>query len=191
MALKKSLRPKIRKNWHIYASPIWRHKAILKKGQYQFRAHVGQNGISHRKCEGDLKTPAGGFKLIGFYHRADRRKYAFVKGLRSKPVRRQNGWCDDKNHRRYNQPIKLPTDIGHERLYREDGLYDIIGVFDANIKPSIKGRGSAIFLHVMRQGEGRDQDAIAGTAGCLSLPLPILRFVLGRISSKTKFIFHV
>jgi L,D-peptidoglycan transpeptidase YkuD (ErfK/YbiS/YcfS/YnhG family) len=77
-------------------------------------------------------------------------------------VRREDGWCEDPRDGRYNRPIRLPADSSHDRLWREDHLYDIVGVLDWNITPRIRGRGSAIFLHLCRPGFGP-------TAGCIAL----------------------
>ena len=54
------------------------------------------------------------------------------------------GWCDDPKSNFYNQQIKLPTKYSHEKLYRNDSLYDLIVVLNYNIDPIIKNKGSAI-----------------------------------------------
>jgi L,D-peptidoglycan transpeptidase YkuD (ErfK/YbiS/YcfS/YnhG family) len=86
-------------------------------------------------------------------------------------MRRNDGWCEDARHGRYNRPIRLPSPAGHETMWREDHLYDIVGVLDWNVTPRIRRRGSAIFLHVCRPGLGP-------TAGCVALPLPELKRLL-------------
>ena len=80
-------------------------------------------------------------------------------------MRRDDGWCEDARHGRYNRPIRLPSAAGHETMWRDDRLYDIVGVLDWNFRPRIRGRGSAIFLHLCRPGFGP-------TAGCIALRLP-------------------
>ncbi len=56
-------------------------------------------------------------------------------------------------------------------LWREDGLYDVVGVLGWNDAPVQRGRGSAIFLHVARPD-------FAPTEGCVALSLTDLRAVL-------------
>ncbi len=55
----------------------------------------------------------------------------------------------------------------HERLHREDNIYDVIGVLGWNMDPVVPGRGSAIFVHVARAD-------FAPTDGCVALVLPEL-----------------
>ena len=56
-------------------------------------------------------------------------------------------------------------------MWREDSLYDIVGVLGWNDAPVERGRGSAIFLHLARPD-------YAPTEGCVALAEPDLRAVL-------------
>jgi L,D-peptidoglycan transpeptidase YkuD (ErfK/YbiS/YcfS/YnhG family) len=71
----------------------------------------------------------------------------------------------------YNRPVRLPYAGRHEELWRRDGLYDIVGILGWNDAPVVRGRGSAIFLHVARP------DA-RPTEGCIALGLRDLQDVL-------------
>ena len=51
----------------------------------------------------------------------------------------------------YNCPVSLPHLASHERMWREDGLYDLVVVIGYNVDPAVPGLGSAIFLHVQRE----------------------------------------
>jgi len=51
-------------------------------------------------------------------------------------------------------------------MRRDDTLYDIGFVLDWNISQRKQGRGSAIFLHLARQGENR---SLLPTQGCIAL----------------------
>ncbi len=82
-----------------------------------------------------------------------------------------DGWCDDPGDRRYNTAVRLPCDARHEALWRDDGVYDVIGILGWNDTPVVRGRGSAIFLHVARPD-------FAPTEGCIALALPDLRAAL-------------
>ena len=61
------------------------------------------------------------------------------------------GWCDDIRSTKYNKLIKYPFKYSSEKLYRRDNIYDIIVVLNYNINPTIKNRGSAIFIHIQKK----------------------------------------
>ena len=88
------------------------------------------------------------------------------------------GWCDDPKSNFYNQQIKLPSIYGHEKLYRKDSIYDIIIVLNFNMNPVIKGKGSAIFIHVTKNYKP--------TKGCIALKKIDLIKVLNLIKKNTK-----
>jgi L,D-peptidoglycan transpeptidase YkuD (ErfK/YbiS/YcfS/YnhG family) len=58
--------------------------------------------------------------------------------------------------------VRLPFGGRHERLWREDEIYDLLVVLGHNDDPVVAGLGSAIFLHVAR-GDDRP------TEGCVAL----------------------
>ncbi len=47
-------------------------------------------------------------------------------------------------------------------LYRNDNIYDLILVLNYNMKPIIKNKGSAIFIHIAKKNYKK-------TAGCIAL----------------------
>jgi L,D-peptidoglycan transpeptidase YkuD (ErfK/YbiS/YcfS/YnhG family) len=155
-----------------------RTRGWLTAGPLRIPVALGRGGIRRDKREGDGGTPAGRFKLVRLWWRADR-------GPRPRtllPIRRiapQNGWCEDPSDRRYNRPIRLQRSDAGDRLRRDDALYDLIIELDHNTRPRIAGRGSAVFVHVARQGFGP-------TAGCVSLEAKRLRLVLARCSKRTR-----
>ena len=65
-------------------------------------------------------------------------------------IKKNMGWCDDINSYEYNKAIAFPFEYSAERLYRNDDIYDIICIIEYNSNPVIKGKGSAIFIHVAR-----------------------------------------
>ncbi len=128
---------------------------------------IGRAGIAAagEKREGDLKTPSGSFTLRCCYYRPDRISPPPVTSLKLIALTPEDGWCDDPSHPLYNQPVKLPFEGRHEKLWREDHVYDLIiplGYNDGVDGPIIPGAGSAIFLHLMRE------DGV-GTEGCIAL----------------------
>ena len=61
------------------------------------------------------------------------------------------GWCDDPLSKKYNQLIKIPYKFSYEKLYRKDHIYDIVVVLNYNMKPVVKKKGSAIFMHIAKK----------------------------------------
>ncbi len=127
------------------------------------------------KREGDGATPAGRMALRRVLYRADRTAPPAAR-VRVEPIAREDGWCDDPGHPDYNRQVRLPHPARHEALWREDGLYDIIGVLGWNDAPVERGRGSAIFLHIARAD-------YAPTEGCIALDARDLRRVLGGLEA--------
>lgn len=130
----------------------------------RLRAAFGRAGITARKHEGDGATPAGLLRLVRVLYRADRLKPPACS-VPLEPIGPHDGWCDDASHPAYNKPVRLPCAARHEALWREDHVYDVIGVLDWNLAPAARGRGSAIFFHVATPD-------YAPTAGCVALALP-------------------
>ena len=132
---------------------------------------VGRSGLSVEKREGDGATPIGCFALRRVLYRTDRLD-APGTALPSAPIGRDSGWCDDPESGEYNCLVRLPFDASAERLWRDDGIYDVIVVLGHNDSPPRPGKGSAIFLHVARSGYGP-------TEGCVALALGDLLRLLG------------
>ncbi|MBB5688807.1 L,D-transpeptidase family protein [Roseomonas alkaliterrae] len=134
------------------------------------RCALGAGGIRADKREGDGATPAGLLPLRRVLFRADRGPRP-ATALPAEPIAPEDGWCDDPAHADYNRQVRLPHPARHERLWREDAIYDVIGVLGWNDAPVHPGRGSAIFLHLARPG-------LPPTEGCIALPGPELRRLL-------------
>lgn len=137
-----------------------------------FRAALGRGGVRADKQEGDGATPAGRLVLRRVLYRADRLAPPRA-AVPLEPIAPNDGWCDDPNDPAYNRPIRLPSTARHEELWRQDNLYDIVGVLGWNDAPVVRGRGSAIFLHVARPD-------LSPTDGCVALRLEDLRSVLAQ-----------
>jgi L,D-peptidoglycan transpeptidase YkuD (ErfK/YbiS/YcfS/YnhG family) len=133
---------------------------FLLAGPFKLRCAIGRSGVRTNKREGDGATPAGRFRLLRVYYRPDRisRPRTAIPLEQIKP---RDGWCDASVDRNYNRPVRLPYPASHERLWRNDGLYDVIVVLDYNIAPRRRMRGSAIFMHVARAGYKPTQGCIA------------------------------
>lgn len=144
--------------------------ALAIAGPLAFACRLGRAGRSARKREGDGATPTGSFAIIAVYWRPDRlrRPLAPCPVL---PIRRDMGWCDALADRNYNRPVRLPYTASTETMWRADRLYDVVVVLDHNHRPRIRGRGSAIFMHVARPG-------LLPTEGCIALPAARLVWLL-------------
>jgi len=122
------------------------------------------------KREGDGASPAGSWPLRRVYFRPDKGPPPET-GLPVIALRPDDGWSDDPRAPAYNRLVTLPCHGSAERLWRADGLYDLIVELGYNDDPPLPGRGSAIFLHVAR-------DNMAPTEGCVALAERDLRAVL-------------
>jgi L,D-peptidoglycan transpeptidase YkuD (ErfK/YbiS/YcfS/YnhG family) len=154
----------------------------LHAGELALTCALGRAGISHAKREGDHATPAGSFCLLGGFYRPDRVKRQ-AWPLPISKVRPSDAWCDDPESACYNRRINLPFRAAHEKLWRQDRLYDLVVVLGYNIYPRCKSRGSAIFLHCARPD-------FAPTEGCLALSFADLRRLLPRLSRQAVLIIR-
>ena len=139
-------------------------------GTRRWRCAIGPAGVSADKREGDGATPVGCFQLRRVLYRPDRVARPETV-LPVAPLAPEDGWCDDPDDAAYNRPVRLPYAAGHERLWRDDRIYDLIVILGHNDDPPVAGRGSAIFLHVARPDYGP-------TAGCVALALADLLTLL-------------
>ncbi len=126
----------------------------------KLRCAIGHGGISDDKREGDGTTPAGLFPLRRVLYRADRVSRPECV-LASEAIAPADGWCDDPTDPLYNQRVRLPYAGRCEALWRDDALYDLVGVLGFNDAPVVLGRGSAIFLHVARPDFGPTEGCVA------------------------------
>jgi L,D-peptidoglycan transpeptidase YkuD (ErfK/YbiS/YcfS/YnhG family) len=150
----------------------------LKYKDFKFKCALGKAGTGNKKFEGDNITPKGDFRIVKIYYRKDRLKKLHSKFTLTK-ITKSMGWCDDPKSKKYNQPIRLPTKYSHEILYRRDNIYDLILVLNYNMKPVIKNKGSAIFIHIAKKNYKK-------TLGCVALKKNDLIKILQIIKRKTK-----
>ena len=153
------------------------HSGVLTAGGVTLPCAPGRNGIRATKREGDGVTPKGEFALRKLYFRPDRVPVPRC-GLDIETITPDLGWCDDTRSAAYNTPVILPFAAGHERMSRDDHLYDLVIVIGHNDAPPRKGAGSAIFLHLAREG-------FKPTEGCVALRQDDLIRLLPRIGPDT------
>ena len=150
----------------------------LKYKNFKFRCSLGKAGIKKKTKEGDQVTPKGIFKVIKIYYRKDKIR-KIISPIKKIQIKKNMGWCDDPKSDLYNQQIKLPSKFSYEKLYRKDGLYDIILVLNYNTSPIVKKKGSAIFIHIAKR-------KFKPTEGCIGLKKNDLIKLLKKIKKNTK-----
>jgi L,D-peptidoglycan transpeptidase YkuD (ErfK/YbiS/YcfS/YnhG family) len=166
----------------IRARPGHGSQGWLSAGSRTFRVALGRSGIRANKREGDGGTPAGTFHPVRLWWRADRLSRP-ASPLTVRRIGPRDAWCEDPTDRRYNRPFRRSADEKGDRLRRDDRLYDLVVEIDHNIRPRIAGRGSAVFIHVARDG-------FAPTAGCIALRSGDLSKLVTKLSPKTRIIIH-
>jgi len=129
--------------------------------------HVGKNGVTAEKAEGDKKTPLGLYALpFAFGMEADP-----GCALEYRAITEESYWVDDSASVFYNQWVegsenKDWASAEHLCDYPSQYAYGLVVAY--NMEPPVPGAGSAIFLHC---GDGY-------TAGCLSVPTEAMREIL-------------
>ncbi len=130
---------------------------------------AGVVGAAQKK-EGDGKTPTGTYPLRRVFYRPDKMA-APVCALDVISISPEFGWCDDPSSPDYNKLVRLPFGASHEKMWRDDTLYDLVLVIGHNDDPPMSGLGSAIFVHIAKDG-------FEPTEGCIALTEPVLLTLL-------------
>tara|TARA_B100000131_G_scaffold209881_1_gene201822 strand:- start:1661 stop:2155 length:495 start_codon:yes stop_codon:yes gene_type:complete len=157
---------------------ILKNKDTIIYKDFNFRCSIGKKGKTKNKIEGDNKTPVGTFKLGNLYYRKDRVKKPRTK-LKSLPINKNLGWCNDVNSKKYyNKIIKLPKNLRYEKLHRKDYKYNYFIPIEYNTNNIILGKGSAIFIHLTKN--------YGGTAGCIALKEKDFLILCKLIDKKTR-----
>ena len=110
-------------------------------------------------------------------YRKDRIKKIQTK-IKKIAIREDMGWCDDPKSKDYNKLIKLPFAYNFEKLFRKENNYDIILILNYNMKPVIKNKGSAIFIHITKKNYKK-------TEGCIALKKIHLLKIIKRMNKNT------
>ena len=162
--------------------------AAAQRGHLVFGAFcvpcaLGRSGVKVLKREGDGATPRGRFPLRTVFYEP---RAGMMPGtiLQRRALRRDAGWCDSPSDRNYNRAVSLPYKQSAERLWRDDGIYDVVVVLGYNDVPRIKNRGSAIFMHLARPG-------FPATEGCVALRPADLRRILRAVPRRAEVIIEI
>jgi L,D-peptidoglycan transpeptidase YkuD (ErfK/YbiS/YcfS/YnhG family) len=142
-----------------------------------FTGSIGEKGFAavDEKREGDGKSPSGIFRL-GM-------AFGYNPSVETKMPYRQatddDFWVDDANSEDYNRWVKgEPKATSWEKMKRDDDQYKYGVVIEYNMHPIVKGRGSAIFLHVWKPGES--------TLGCVSMSEEMILNILAWLDPAKK-----
>lgn len=137
---------------------------------------IGRGGgrPAEDKREGDGCTPLGRWPLRGVLLRPDRVPAQRI-ALPWRWIAADDGWSDDPADPSYNRPVSHPRRFSAERLWREDGAYDVIVPLGYNDSPPRAGAGSAIFLHCT--------DFARPTEGCVAIARDELVKLLPRLAA--------
>lgn len=157
---------------HVRAMNQSRRRGRLTLGATTFPCWLGRNGLTFRKREGDGKTPIGVWTLRPGYFRADRLQKPKC-GLKLTPLTADLGWCETPMSGQYNRKVRLPFRDVSESMWRADNAYDLVFPTDHNECPLVKGTGSAIFFHLLRDGADC-------TAGCVAVRGSDMQKILAR-----------
>lgn len=137
---------------------------------------IGKGGLvaAADKRELDGASPIGVWPIRGVLLRPDRVAWPAGLQLPWRWIRASDGWSDGVEDPAYNRPVRHPHAFSAEKLWREDGLYDVIVVLGHNDAPVVPGMGSAIFWHIWRDG--------AATEGCIAIAKDEMLALLPRLA---------
>jgi L,D-peptidoglycan transpeptidase YkuD (ErfK/YbiS/YcfS/YnhG family) len=142
-----------------------------------FTGSIGEMGFAaiDDKREGDGKSPSGIFPLgIAFGYDP-----SVVTKMPYRQATDDDFWVDDVNSEDYNKWVQgEPNAASWEKMRRDDDQYKYGVVIEYNMHPIVKGKGSAIFLHVWKDGES--------TLGCVSMSEEMILQIFGWLDSAKK-----
>jgi L,D-peptidoglycan transpeptidase YkuD (ErfK/YbiS/YcfS/YnhG family) len=142
-----------------------------------FTGSIGEMGFAgiDDKREGDGKSPSGIFPLgIAFGYDP-----SVVTKMPYRQATDDDFWVDDVNSEDYNKWVEGdPNAASWEKMKRDDDQYKYGVVIEYNMHPIVKGKGSAIFLHVWKDGDS--------TLGCVSMSEEMILKILGWLDPAKK-----
>lgn len=168
------------KTLHVRPRPGHRCQGQLLAAGRIIRCALGRSGIGINKREGDGKTPVGRFALLALHLRPNtfcQSHHAFAVNL----ITPNQGWCDAVEDRNYNRLVSLPYPASHEKLTRDDHLYDVFLEMDYNSSRRLGRGGSAIFFHLAH-------DDYRPTEGCVTISRADMAWLLPRIGPHTQIV---
>ncbi len=150
---------------------------LVFKGK-KYRCAVGSNGFTDKPREGDKATPLGSYSLRECWYRTDRLETPET-ALPLRVIHENDGWCDESTHPQYNHHVKLPFAASHEKLWRDERIYDVIVPIGFNDAPVVAGVGSAIFFHLAKPN-------YSPTLGCVAVAFEDMLEILRNLSTDSR-----
>jgi L,D-peptidoglycan transpeptidase YkuD (ErfK/YbiS/YcfS/YnhG family) len=142
-------------------------------------AVIGKSGFAlpNQKKEGDHKSPTGVFSL----ERAFGYDTSYPTKMSYTQMTEEEVWVDDVHSPDYNRLVKkgMTQAVSFEKMKRKDHLYKYGIVIEYNTDPVVKGKGSAIFIHLLR---GPDKP----TEGCVAINENNMIELLGWLDSEKR-----
>ena len=164
----------------VFRTPLDHRRGRVIAGPLRLPCALGSGGTLRGKREGDGGTPVATMRILALLYRPDRTPRPRT-GVPVRPIRPDDGWCDDPRSALYNRPVKRPFAGSHERMWRDDALYDVVVDLAWNRDPIRRGRGSAIFLHSARPG-------FSPTEGCVAVDRGAILRLVARMGRRTRIV---
>ncbi len=152
-------------------------KGRLVTGSFDVMCAFGRSGLTNQKTEGDGATPIGSWQLRELFFRPDKSEPPETQ-LPTRSIGADSGWCDAPDHQDYNQLVALPFKASHEKLWRDDHLYDLMIPLGYNDQQIVPGKGSAIFFHLAKHD-------YQPTEGCVAIAEHHMRTLLPMLTENT------
>ena len=124
-------------------------------------AGIGRNGFAAygEKLEGDGKSPSGVFSLGQLFTYADTLNTKMPYTISTD----EDKWIDDPESEDYNKHVRGEANAkSFEKLKLKSDYYKYCLVIEYNTHPVVKGKGSAIFIHLREKADET-------TAGCVAV----------------------
>jgi L,D-peptidoglycan transpeptidase YkuD (ErfK/YbiS/YcfS/YnhG family) len=140
---------------------------------------LGRNGViaAAKKREGDGYTPTGVYNLGPVFGQKNLKLHVpYIK------IVKDHKWIDDANHQKYNTLIYGKTNAGsYENVFIPE--YNLGVVVQYNMRPVIKNKGSAIFLHIWHNPE-------TPTAGCIAMSYKDIYWLVNNLKMEAQIVIE-
>ena len=151
--------------------------------------HIGTNGLSNEKVEGDLCTPKGLYN-IGFAFGTKKINVNYPYYI----INDNMYWVSDSDNEYYNEFVEITNEEKEypynymntnqeitwndaEHLIDYPIEYELALVIEYNINPKIPKKGSAIFFHIKNKET---------TSGCISTNKENMLYIINWLDKNTK-----